>query len=59
VAAPKAASRDGRFIEQLGFYDPRSKRFRIDHTRYEHWVSVGAQASPTVSTLVKKNPAAA
>jgi small subunit ribosomal protein S16 len=58
VATEKSSPRDGRFIEQLGFYDPRAKNFRIDHERFAHWVSVGAQASPTVATLVKKNPAA-
>ncbi len=52
VAAHKSRARDGRFIEQLGIYDPRAKEFRIDHPRYEHWVSVGAKASPTVATLV-------
>ena len=57
VASPKAAARDGRFIEQLGYYDPRRKVFKIDHARFEHWVGVGAKASPTVATLVKKNPA--
>jgi small subunit ribosomal protein S16 len=57
VAAEKCMPRDGRFIEQLGFYDPRAKQFRLDHERYEHWIKVGAQASPTVYTLVKKNPA--
>lgn len=56
VAAHKSSARDGRFIEQLGSYDPRKKEFSIDHGRYEHWVGVGALASPTVATLVKKNP---
>ena len=59
VAAERSAPRDGRFIEQLGFYDPRNKNFRIDHARYEHWVGTGAQASPTVRTMVKRNPAPA
>jgi len=57
VAADKSCARDGRFIEQLGTYDPRRKQFTLDHARFEHWVNVGALASPTVATLVKKNPA--
>jgi small subunit ribosomal protein S16 len=59
VAAEKSKARDGRFIEQLGFYDPRIKKLSIDHERYARWVKVGAQASPTVATLVRKNPAEA
>ena len=59
VAAHKSSPRDGRFIEQLGFYDPRAKAFKLDHDRFAHWVSVGAKASDTVASLVKKNPKAA
>ncbi|ACY15019.1 30S ribosomal protein S16 [Haliangium ochraceum] len=55
VAAEKSAPRDGRFIEQIGIYDPRSKELRLDHGRYTHWVSCGAKPSPTVATLAKKN----
>lgn len=54
VAAEKSFPRDGRFIEQLGFYDPRAKVFKIDRGRYDHWVGVGAQASDTVHSLVRK-----
>jgi small subunit ribosomal protein S16 len=54
VAAEKSFPRDGRFIEQLGFYDPRRKVLTIDRERYQHWVGVGAQASDTVHTLVRK-----
>ncbi len=54
VAADKTASRDGRFIELLGTYDPRSKAFNVDHARYDHWVGNGAQPSDTVAQLVKK-----
>lgn len=59
VAAEKSFPRDGRFIEQLGFYDPRRKVFTIDRDRYKHWVSVGAQASDTIHTLVRKYAKAA
>ena len=54
VAADKRSPRDGRFIELLGIYDPRAKVIRIDQERYEHWVSHGAQPSPTVASLAKK-----
>ena len=55
VAADKRRARDGRFIEQLGVYDPRAKMFRIDHERFNYWVSVGAQPTLTVKQLVKKD----
>jgi small subunit ribosomal protein S16 len=54
VAAEKSAPRDGRFIEQIGVYDPRAKLVRIDRDRYTHWVQSGAQPSPTVVSLAKK-----
>ena len=59
VAADSRKSRDGRFIEQIGHYDPRTKRFHLDDARYDHWVSVGARPSVTVSDLVKKTRRAA
>lgn len=54
VAAEKSAPRDGRFIEQIGIYDPRAKLVRIDRARYERWVQVGAKPTPTVASLAKK-----
>ena len=59
VAADKRRPRDGRFIELLGTYDPRTKDFRLDADRYEHWLKHGAQASETVSSLVKRTKKAA
>jgi small subunit ribosomal protein S16 len=55
VAAERTSPRDGRFIEQLGFYDPRKKDFKIDRARYDHWVGVGALPTETVHSLVKKS----
>jgi len=54
VAADRRSPRDGRFIEQLGYYDPRAKIVKLDLTRYDHWVSVGGQPSETVRNLVRK-----
>jgi small subunit ribosomal protein S16 len=59
VAAESRFPRDGRFIEQLGYYDPRRKVFEIDRDRYRHWVDVGAQASDTIHSLVRKYKPAA
>lgn len=50
-------SRDGRFIERLGFYNPVSRgqevRLRLDQERVQHWVSQGAQVSERVKRLIK------
>ncbi|MBM4343888.1 MAG: 30S ribosomal protein S16 [Deltaproteobacteria bacterium] len=56
VAADSQARRDGRFLELLGTYDPRAAAdgVRIDRTRYDHWVGVGATPSDTVAALVRK-----
>lgn len=59
VAADKTAPRDGRFIDQLGFYDPRAKQFQIDQERYDSWIANGALPTDTVKQLVKKNRRAA
>lgn len=59
VAAERTSPRDGSFIEQIGYYDPRKKEFRIDHPRYEHWLKHGAKPSETIHSLVKKHPAQA
>ena len=54
VATEKRSPRDGRFIELLGIYDPRTKVFEVDRTRYDRWLKVGATPSPTVASLVRK-----
>ena len=50
-------ARDGRFIERIGFFNPRAvgqeERLRLDLDRMTYWQSQGAQLSPRVSTLAK------
>jgi small subunit ribosomal protein S16 len=55
VAADRRSPRDGRFIEQLGVYDPlRSPpEVRMDSARVEHWLAVGAVPSQTVGELIR------
>lgn len=57
VVADSRRARDGRFIERLGFYDPKApegrERFRIDSARLAHWQKQGATLSPTAARLVK------
>ena len=56
VAADGRMPRDGRFLEQIGTYDPMTEpanlRFKTD--RLDHWLSVGAQPSDTVASLVRR-----
>jgi len=63
VVADKRAPRDGRFIEQLGFYNPNARgneeTLRIDSERLQHWLGKGAQMSERVAQLVKKAAKAA
>jgi small subunit ribosomal protein S16 len=55
VAADKRSPRDGRFIEQLGVYDPLRVpvEFRVDQQRLDHWLNVGALPSQTVGELIR------
>lgn len=46
--------RDGRTIEELGFYSPVTGVAKIKKERVDYWVKNGAQMSPTVKSLVKK-----
>ena len=51
-------SRDGRYIERLGFFNPGAtggeQRLAIDLDRVTYWTSVGAQTSERVSSLIKQ-----
>lgn len=51
--------RDGRSIEQLGTYDPmekdESKKVILKRERIEYWLSVGAQPTETVASILKNN----
>ena len=56
-AMDKRSPRNGRVIEELGWYDPianEDKQFKIKTDRVEYWLSVGAQPSQTVASLLKK-----
>jgi small subunit ribosomal protein S16 len=61
VAADRRSPRDGRFIEQLGVYDPLRNpvEFRVDAERLDHWIKVGAVPSQTVSELLRRQRRAA
>ena len=50
-------SRDGRYIERVGFYNPTAKgqeeRLRVEQERVDYWVGKGAQLSERVAGLLK------
>jgi small subunit ribosomal protein S16 len=57
VVADSRAWRDGRFVEVLGHYDPRREPavVKIDEERAKHWIGLGARASETVRSLLKRS----
>ena len=58
VAADSRSPRDGRFIEILGFYNPRAVRreeeLRLRCDRIDYWIGVGAQPSNTARSLIRR-----
>ncbi len=54
VVADSRSPRDGRFIEIIGYYDPRHDDEKIDLERADYWIGVGAQPSETVSAIIKR-----
>jgi small subunit ribosomal protein S16 len=61
VVADGRSPRDGKFIEEIGTYQPLKKddNFVIDLDRAKYWVSKGAQPSDTVASFIKKASKAA
>lgn len=57
VVADSRRARDGRFIENVGFFNPmangQEEKLRIDLERVEHWLGHGAQPSERVAALIK------
>ena len=55
VVADQRSPRDGRFIESIGHYNPRTEpsTIVIDDERLEHWISRGAQPTGTVKKLMQ------
>jgi small subunit ribosomal protein S16 len=56
VVADIEAKRDGRIVERIGYYNPRSEplEYRIQEERALYWLSVGAQPSDAVRRLLEK-----
>lgn len=58
VVAESTCRRDGRYVEALGNYDPQAKgdahELVLQIDRAEYWMSVGAQPTDTVRSLIKR-----
>ncbi len=57
VVADSRYPRDGRFIEEIGYYNPVSEpvQVKIDAEKAKKWLANGAQPTDTVKSLLKKN----
>ena len=57
VVADSRAPRDGKFIEEIGYYDPTKEPavVKIDSDKAKTWIGNGAQPTDTVRALLKKN----
>ncbi|HBL85490.1 MAG: 30S ribosomal protein S16 [Clostridiales bacterium GWF2_38_85] len=57
VVADSRFPRDGRFIEEIGTYNPKTdpSEFTIDAEKAKKWIANGAQPTDTVRALLKKN----
>ena len=58
TVADRSSSRDGRFVERVGFFNPVAKGqaevLRVDLERVDYWMGVGAQPSERVAKLIKQ-----
>ena len=57
VVADSRYPRDGRFIEEVGYYNPSNEKpeIKIDVEKAKQWIANGAQPTDTVKSLLKKN----
>lgn len=57
VVADSRYPRDGRFIEEVGYYDPTKEPsvLKVDDEKVKSWIANGAQPTDTVKGLLKKN----
>lgn len=46
--------RDGKMVEELGYYDPKHSDEKLNQERLEYWVSQGAQMSETVAAIYER-----
>ena len=54
AAYDERTGRDGRILEELGFYVPTTGQAKLKSERIQYWIKNGAQASATVKSLINK-----
>ena len=54
VIMENTSRRDGRPIEELGYYNPMTKNYKFDSEKIKKWLSYGVQPTETVKNLLKK-----
>lgn len=54
VIIENSARRDGRAVEEVGSYDPISKKYNFNNAKIKRWLGCGVQPTKTVSALLKK-----
>ena len=54
VAIEEKKKATGKHIEILGYYNPVKNIIKIDNDKYKKWISLGAKASESVKSLLKK-----
>lgn len=57
VVADERAPRDGRYIEEIGYYNPLNKDMKLDNEKAQEWLKKGAQPTDTARALLKKSGA--
>ena len=59
VVADERSPRDGRFIEEIGYYNPMTQpaQVKVDNEKAQDWMKKGAQPTDTVRVLLKKSGA--
>ena len=55
IVADGRSPRDGRFIEEIGYFNPRTDEIKIDAEKAKTWIKNGAQPTDTVRALLKKS----
>lgn len=53
VVAEKRTKLNGKFIDDLGYWNPLLKEFKVDRQKLEEWTKKGAQTSQTITKLLK------
>jgi small subunit ribosomal protein S16 len=54
VVMENTTRRDGRPVEEVGYYDPISKNYKFDSDKIKKWLSYGVKPTETVSNLLRK-----